>query len=148
MMTFDTGTFSNACKPGAKPRQRIEDDEPVVDSITEKVNRAERLKKEKENRRLRQEKAKDDRKKQEMRKRQIEQQRINLREPSPRSDFKSAQPHSQATSCNVSPLQEDNQSQNSFSLCGCIVNLFAFVESLLKNLVKDCPVSIIPKYPA
>ena len=44
-----------------------------------------------------------------MRKRQIEQQRINLREPSPRSDFKSAQPHSQATSCNVSPLQEDNQ---------------------------------------
>ena len=70
MMTFDTGTFSNACKPGAKPRERIEDDEPVVDSITEKVNRAERLKKEKENRRLRQEKAKDDRKKQEMRKRQ------------------------------------------------------------------------------
>ena len=72
MMTFDTGAFSNACKPGAKPREKIEDDEPVVDSITEKVNRAERLSKEKENRRLRQAKAKEDRKRQTMRKKQQE----------------------------------------------------------------------------
>ena len=72
MMTFDTGTFSSACKPGAKPREKIEDDEPVVDSITEKVNRAERLSKEKENRRLRQAKAKEDRKRQTMRKKQQE----------------------------------------------------------------------------
>ena len=72
MMTFDTGAFSNACKPGAKPREKIEDDEPVVDSITEKVNRAERLAKEKENRRVRQAKAKEDRKRQTMRKKQQE----------------------------------------------------------------------------
>ena len=72
MMTFDTGAFSNACKPGAKPREKIEDDEPVVDSNTEKVNRAERLSKEKENRRLRQAKAKEDRKRQTMRKKQQE----------------------------------------------------------------------------
>ena len=26
MMTFDTGAFSNACKPGAKPREKIEDE--------------------------------------------------------------------------------------------------------------------------
>ena len=53
-MTFDTGTFANACKPGAKPRERVEDDMPVTDTITEKVNRAERLAKEKEREQLRQ----------------------------------------------------------------------------------------------
>ena len=70
MMTFDTGTFANACKPGAKPRERVEDELPVTDTITEKVNRAERLAKEKENRRIKQAQAKQARKKQEMRKKQ------------------------------------------------------------------------------
>ena len=62
MMTFDTGTFANACKPGAKPRERVEDELPVTDTITEKVNRAERLAKEKENRRIKQAQAKQARK--------------------------------------------------------------------------------------
>ena len=53
MMTFDTGTFANACKPGAKPRERVEDELPVTDT-NRKVNRAERLAKEKENRRIKQ----------------------------------------------------------------------------------------------
>ena len=57
-------------KPGAKPRERVEDDMPVTDTITEKVNRAERLAKEKENRRIKQAQAKEARKKQEIRKKQ------------------------------------------------------------------------------
>lgn len=41
--------------------------------------------------------------------------------------------------------QLDTQAQNSFSLCGYMVSLFAFVLSLLKKRVRLYPESITPK---
>ena len=63
MMTFDTGTFSAACKPGAKPRERVElpEEEEDVDTVQEKIRQAEQLELEKKIRAARARKEKENR---------------------------------------------------------------------------------------